>query len=527
MSATDSDVETFDPTRTLRDVAQYRLRRTTTIGEALYHQATAKAAALAILAEFPDAAFLELETSDQEGSNFAPGAILAADGAVIAEDSFGSTADSAVRWNNVMGLHYGPLTDLPDEFVYDAEAREAVPPYPWLVTVGDGERERIGRLDLRTAAEIDLTDAVSTAFPTETAPDLPRHPPGRQLTGEEVAALAIDAVMVPAAIIDTGARHHVELPRWPTDLDAPEVTGGRTSDGITHLTVTSSGSDVLTVRGTWNGERYDDEYTWTGPGRVTLAQEDQVEAWTRAAWVRLTDALDQVVDHAVTATLDPILARIATDSPTASADIIADLAARGIAAPSTLPEVPPASPTLAQATRDLPVGSTATLRDLDIPELPGLTRVTLHKASENAFTVDAVVVFTTQHLNELLTAACGLDVDFAPSWIADNREALHAHVERRYQARWLPSPVDAEAAQVRMTVTGVSATAPTLAVGDHLYGDPNVRAFLDEHHSGRLWRDLAAATGLPISDATPEVDDTRFVFARPEWESPHPSGPAA
>ncbi|GAB2461302.1 hypothetical protein [Xylanimonas ulmi] len=299
MTTTDDGVETFDVTRTLRDAAQHRLRRTTTIGEALYHQATAKAAALAILAEFPEAVFLELDESDQDGSDYSPGAILSADGAVIAADSFGSAADTAVRWNNLMDLHYGPLTDLPDEFEYDYEKREAVPPYPWLVTVENDRGGRIGRLDLRVAAEIDLNEAVAEAFPTAALPDLPRHLPGRrQLTGEEIAALAIDAVVVPAALIDTGARHHVPLPAWPVDRGKPSVAGGRTSDGVTHLTVSMGSSPLLSVRGTWNGERYSEEYSWYAD-YLTLTERDQVEAWTQAVWVRLTDAMDNVVDHAV------------------------------------------------------------------------------------------------------------------------------------------------------------------------------------------------------------------------------------
>lgn len=160
--------------RTLRDVAQHRLRHTTAVCEALYHQATAKAAATAILAEFPGAAFLELDPSDQEGSNFAPGAILDASGEVIAEDSFGSPADLAQRWDAVMGAHYGPLTDLPDEFTYDVWTRAIVPPYPWLLTSTSGDVERIARLDLRGAAEIDLTDAIAAVFPE--APEHHRQP---------------------------------------------------------------------------------------------------------------------------------------------------------------------------------------------------------------------------------------------------------------------------------------------------------------------------------------------------------------
>ncbi|RZS62228.1 hypothetical protein [Xylanimonas ulmi] len=189
----------------------------------------------------------------------------------------------------------------------------------------------------------------------------------------------------------------------------------------------------------------------------------------------------------------------------------------------------PASPSLAEITRDLHVGDRTTLRDLDLPELPGFTRVTLTKASENAFTVDTLVQFTAERLNELLTAACGLDVDFAPTWIADNHEALHAHMERRNKARWLPSPVDGQAAQVRITVTGVPASTPALGVGDHLYGDPNVRAFLDDHHRGSLWRDLAAATGLPIAETREQspADVAQLIVADRGPEPPHPSGPAA
>jgi len=171
-------VSVFDPyaaakagdVRTLRDVAQHRLRHTTTVGEALYHQATAKAAALAILAEFPSASFLELDPSDQEGSNFSPGAILDANGAVIADDSYGTPRDLAERWDDVMGAHYGPLTDLPDDFTYDYETRDAVPQYPWLLTSTSGDVERIDRLDLRAAAEIDLTDAIAAVFP-----EVPEH----------------------------------------------------------------------------------------------------------------------------------------------------------------------------------------------------------------------------------------------------------------------------------------------------------------------------------------------------------------
>ncbi|PZR52399.1 hypothetical protein DNL40_12050 [Xylanimonas oleitrophica] len=171
-------VSVFDPyaaaaagdVRTLRDVAQHRLRHTTTVGEALYHQATAKAAALAILAEFPTAANIELNPSDQEGSNSSPGAILDANGAVIADDSFGTPADLAERWDAVMGSHNGPLTDLPDDFTYDYETRQTTPPYPWLLTSTSGDAERINRLDLRTAAELDLTDAIAAVFP-----EVPEH----------------------------------------------------------------------------------------------------------------------------------------------------------------------------------------------------------------------------------------------------------------------------------------------------------------------------------------------------------------
>lgn len=527
MNATDDGVETLDSTRTLRDVAQHRLQRTTTIGEALYHQATAKAAALAILAEFPEATHLELEPSDQEGCNYSPGAILDADGAVIADDIYGATVDRAERWTTVMALHYGPLTDLPDEFEYDYEARKAVPPYPWLVRVDDRDRGRIGLLDVRAAATIDLSEAVAAAFPTQAAPDLPGGLPGRELSGAEIAALAIDAVVVPAALIDTGARHHVALPEWPADLPGPSVAGGRASDGTTFLTVSAGPTELLTVHGTWDGERYGDEYTWTSTEPLSLAKQDQVEEWARAVWVRLTDGLDNVVDHAVTTTLEPVLARITTDHPTPSSGVLADLSARGIAIPTTLPAATPSSPSLAAVTRDLPIGSKATLRDLDLPELPGFSRVTLHKASENAFTVDAVVQFTAHRLNEALTAACGLDVDFARTWVTDNRDTLLAHLDRHYQARWVPSAAETDAAHVSMTITGVPAGTPALAIGDHLYGDPNVRAFLDDHHTGRLWHALAAATGLPIAETCPPADDIQLVLADPGTEPPHPSGPAA
>src|SRR5690606_33772179 len=127
----------------------------------------------------------------------------------------------------VVGPHYGPLTDLPGDFTYDVETREAVPPYPWLIASSD----RVDRLDLRAAA-----------FPEPVPPT------------EDLGALGTDGVVVPAALIDTGARHHPSLPEWPADLPTPDVAGKRAADGETRLTVTVGGVELLTVAGVWTGE---------------------------------------------------------------------------------------------------------------------------------------------------------------------------------------------------------------------------------------------------------------------------------
>ena len=530
MSTTDIGVEKLDVTCTLRDVAQSRLRHTTTVGEALYHQATAKAAALAILAEFPDAAALVLEPSDQDGCRFSPGAILAVDGSVIADDAWGVPSGAAARWNAVMDQHYGPLADLPDEYVFADATREVVPPYPWLLTIVTDRAEYIGRLDLHAAAAIDLSRAVAAAFPEppETVLDGRSRSvgTGRPLTDTEIATLAMDAVVVPAAVIDTGARHHVELPPWPVDLPTPAMSGGRLPDGATYLAVLAGEVEVLAVEGVWNGERYAEEYRWHDIGAISLNQLDQVEAWALAAWVRLTDALDNVVDHAVGTAIDPVLARIATDAPTPSADVLADLSAHGVNVPAVLPRVHPASPSLADLTPGMRRGARRTLADLDVPDLPGFSGVYLRKASEHAFTVDAVITFDAAHLSALLTAATGLDGDYAGWWAGDNRDVLLGHLERTYQARSTRSLMDPGALQVRFTVPGVPATVPALAVGDHVYTDPNIRAFLDDHHAGRLWRDAADVTGLPREGKpTLAVDDVVVPF--PQASPPHLSGPTA
>ncbi|MCK0117003.1 hypothetical protein MWU57_08135 [Isoptericola sp. S6320L] len=302
-----------DQTRTLRDVAQHRLRRTTTVGEALYHQATAKAAALAIRAEFPAATYLELEPSDQEGVDFEPGAILDAAGTPIAADRH------SAPWDAVVAAHYGPLTDLPSDFTYDVETREALPPYPWLIASSD----RVDRLDLRAAAELDLSDAIAAAFPEPIPPT------------EELGALATDGVVVPAALIDTGTRHHPSLPEWPEDLPVSDVAGRRATDGETRLTVNVGGAELLTVAGVWTGEAYTEDVEWRGASNLTDSQRDEVEAWARQVWIRLTDALDNVVDHAITATIAPTIERVTTDHPSPSAALLGDLSAQSVAGPAS------------------------------------------------------------------------------------------------------------------------------------------------------------------------------------------------
>jgi hypothetical protein len=390
-----------DQTRTLRDVAQLRLQHTAKVGEDLYHQATAKAAALAIRAEFPTAAYLELEPSDQEGVNFVPGAILDTAGAPIAGDPLSTGMALAERWEAVVAPHYGPLTDLPADLTYDDVTCSLLPLYPWLV-VGTGG-SRVERLDLRAAADLDLSDAIAAAFPEPVPPS------------EELGALGTDGVVVPAALIDTGARHHPALPGWPADLAAPEVSAKRAADGETRLTVAARGVELLTVAGVWTGEVYTDDVDWHRDSALSDPQRSQVEGWARQVWIRLTDALDNVVDHAVTATIEPVIARITTDHPSPAAVRLNALSPTSVAL---------TTPQAARADGSLSGASTSAVPRFTHPAFDGATFEAV--AYHQGWNGWAAPVVNQATLDDLLGR---LDPQWLRGWI-DSDDVVHLeHIE--------------------------------------------------------------------------------------------------
>src|SRR5665648_1226490 len=131
----------------VRDAAAKALWHTETI----YQIAGVKDLAENILEEYPDAAYLELEDSDQEGSSFIGTRILDANG-----NELGDMEEFEKHW--------GALSDLPDRPQHWVEVGEdgtttstGDARYSFIELEGSRRRAYTGRIDLKAAAAVDLT----------------------------------------------------------------------------------------------------------------------------------------------------------------------------------------------------------------------------------------------------------------------------------------------------------------------------------------------------------------------------------
>jgi hypothetical protein len=132
----------------VRDRAQEALWQ----AEVLYQVAGAKAAAQDILAAYPNAAVLELEDNDQEGSSFRGTRILDAQG------------DHVADFDEFEDEHWAAMTDLPasprHRTVVNADGTtrdEGDDRFAFLQLEGSRRMGYTGRLDLKLAAAADLS----------------------------------------------------------------------------------------------------------------------------------------------------------------------------------------------------------------------------------------------------------------------------------------------------------------------------------------------------------------------------------
>ena len=144
-------VDMSGTTEQIRDSAQ----KASWQAEVLYQVAGAKACAEEILAAYPDAAVLELEDNDQEGSAFVATRILDAGGEHIAD--FEEFED-----------HWAAMTDLPARpprttvFAADGSTSdEPDPRFAFLELEGSRRMGYTGKLHLAAAAAMDLTALLS------------------------------------------------------------------------------------------------------------------------------------------------------------------------------------------------------------------------------------------------------------------------------------------------------------------------------------------------------------------------------
>lgn len=129
-----------------RERALQAMRR----AETIYQIAGVKAAAQDILAVYPDAVALELETNPQEGASFVGTRIVNVNGARIADfDEFGG--------------HRAALSDLPGQpkfrVIRTADGKPAHrydPRFAFVQVQGFARAGYTGRIDLKAAANIDL-----------------------------------------------------------------------------------------------------------------------------------------------------------------------------------------------------------------------------------------------------------------------------------------------------------------------------------------------------------------------------------
>ena len=140
-------IDMTGPASDIRESAQKAMWR----AETIYQVAGAKALAEDILTEYPDAVYLELEESDQEGSAYVGGSILDANGEQLAD------------MEDFEEDHWAALSDLPAAPPYTVKQNEdgtvtgeGDTRFAFLEVEGSRRRGYSGKLNLKVAAAADL-----------------------------------------------------------------------------------------------------------------------------------------------------------------------------------------------------------------------------------------------------------------------------------------------------------------------------------------------------------------------------------
>lgn len=330
--------------------------------------------------------------------------------------------------------------------------------------------------------------------PIASAPRPPLPSGIREMSAQQIANHAADAVLTPVTSVDTLARQHSPLPAWPQGLPTPLVELDRGRDGSVTTTVTTGHSSVA-VTAAYDGVGYTTlpaQWLDQSPS-VTAPDMTAVSDWAQAVAMRACDAVDAVSDAVVHTTAAAIVEKITVDVRTPDPAVLADLEARGVMIPEDLPAPLRAGATFREVDGS-PVhpGDVVTLAELGVDamsELPDFTEIAIAADRDGGYAINATRSLDIGELVAGLQAATetGTD-DVTDEMVAASLPEIGRFIAATYDAE---VSVDDQAVHVSFG-SQITGDTPISDLPKVIYAHPSTHQFADDATTGMLFTDLAS-----------------------------------